>query len=170
MNIGMVHLLKMHIYVWVLVKEGEVLVILYHVIQIGDMTVGKSQASVTLYDSDDFGREGANPDHTYAIQPLVYESVNSNDVGVPFDGLTPDVEIIEDISNLGVLGEESDPLLKAALEAVAGNRSFSDYQTKAYWYNEFTETGASNPAYRRMYIEKLPETEGHKKRLDFDKK
>ena len=139
------------------------------VIQVGDETVGKSQASVTLYDSDDFGKENANPDHTYAIQPLVYESVNSRDVGVPFDGLKPDVEIIEDIANLGVLGEDSDPLLNAALETIAGIRSFTSDQTKRYWFDEFSEAGANNPAYRRMYIEKLPETEGQKKRLDLDK-
>lgn len=139
------------------------------VVTIGDMTVGKSQASVTLYDSPDFGREGANPDHKYAIQPLVYESVNANDVGVPFEGLEPDVEIIEDISNLGVLGEESDPLFKAALEVVAGNRSFIT-TTKSYWYNEFSESGFNNPSYRRMYIENLPEIPGQKKRLDLDKK
>ena len=140
------------------------------VIQIGDMTVGKSQASVTLYDSDDFGREGANPDHTYAIQPLVYESVNANDVGVPFDGLTPDVLIVEDISNMGVLGEESDPLLAEALNVIAGNRSYSADYSKSTWYREFSESGANNPAFRRMYIDKLPELPGIKKRLDLEKK
>jgi len=140
------------------------------VVKIGDVTVGKSQASVTLYDSSDFGRDGANPDHTYAIQPLVYESVNANDVGVPFDGLDPDFEIIEDIANLGVLGEKSDPLLNAALEAIAGNRSFSKNQTKAYWYKEFSESGMNSPTYRKMYIEKLPETSGQKKRLNLGEK
>ncbi|WP_300438888.1 S41 family peptidase [Christiangramia sp.] len=140
------------------------------VVQIGDKTVGKSQASVTLYDGPNFSRNGANPDHTYAIQPLVYESVNANDVGVPFDGLEPDVEIIEDISNLGVLGEESDPLLDVALDVVAGTRSFTIDRSKAYWFNEFSESGANSPAYRRMYIEDLPELPGLNKRLDFDKK
>src|SRR5690606_3991066 len=43
------------------------------VVQIGERTTGKFQASVTLYDSDDFGRSGANPGHTYAIQPLIYK-------------------------------------------------------------------------------------------------
>jgi len=139
------------------------------VVQVGDMTVGKSQASITLYDSEGFGREDANPDHTYAIQPLVYESVNANDVGVPFNGLTPDIEIIEDISNLGVLGESSDPLLNAALQDILGNRSFSPNRAKRFWYSEFSESGENSPAYRRMYIEKLPETEGRKKRLDLGK-
>lgn len=139
------------------------------VIKVGDMTTGKSQASVTLYDSDNFGRDGANPDHKYAIQPLVYESVNADDVGVPFEGLTPDVEIVEDIANMGVLGEESDPLLARALDAVAGNRGQSYDIFKGSWYEEFSESGAENPTYRRMYIDKLPEDNGLKKRINLDK-
>ncbi len=62
---------------------------------IGNTTTGKSQASVTLYDSSNFGRTNANPNHTYAIQPLVYESVNADDIVVPYDGIDPDVEIEE---------------------------------------------------------------------------
>lgn len=139
------------------------------VVIIGDMTVGKSQASVTLYDSDDFGRGNANPDHKYAIQPLVYESVNANNVGVPFDGLSPDIEITEDIGNLGVLGEVSDPLLSTAIEAVKGNRSVIGLQQKPNWYEGYSESGALSPSYQRMYTEDLPEIPGQKKRLDFEK-
>jgi C-terminal processing protease CtpA/Prc len=127
-----------------------------NVTTIGDESVGKSQASVTLYDSEGFGKEGANPEHKYAIQPLVYESVNSNDVGVPYSGLTPDVEIIEDIENLGVLGEISDPLLAAAIEAIKGmNKRF--YPQPASWYKEFKESDAGSPIYQKMYIDELPE-------------
>ncbi|MBT8319928.1 MAG: peptidase S41 [Gramella sp.] len=140
------------------------------VIKVGDETVGKSQASVTLYDSDNFGRSEANKDHTYAIQPLVYESVNANDVGVPFDGLTPDYEIVEDISNMGVLGEDSDPLLAEALAVISGNRSQSGSSYTKKWYEEFSESGSESPSYRRMYIDKLPIDEGLKKRLDLDEK
>ncbi|WP_298247756.1 S41 family peptidase [uncultured Christiangramia sp.] len=138
------------------------------VVTIGDQTVGKSQASVTLYDSSNFGRTGANPDHTYAIQPLVYESVNSNDVGVPFDGITPDTEIVESISDLGVLGEASDPLLNAALNVIAGNRGMISTQ-KEYWYNEFSESGVQKATYQKMYIDELPEIPGQNKRLEFSK-
>jgi len=140
------------------------------VVKVGDMTVGKSQASITLYDSSDFGREDANPDHTYAIQPLVYESVNANDVGVPFDGLDPDFEIIEDIGNLGQLGEESDPLLAAALDVIQGNRGFLNTISKNREYIEFSESGANKPTYRKMYIEELPESTKNKRKLNFDKK
>ena len=139
------------------------------VITVGDMTVGKSQASVTLYDSEDFGKEGANPDHKYAIQPLVYESVNAEDNGVPFDGLTPDTEIVESIYNLGALGETSDPLLKAALDVIAGNRGMIDNQ-KVNWYNEFSETGAQESTYQKMYIDELPAMPQQKRRLDLSKK
>ncbi len=139
------------------------------VIKVGTKTVGKSQASVTLYDSENFGRSDANPDHTYAIQPLVYESVNANDVGVPFDGLTPEVFIEEDIANMGILGEDSDPLLAEALNTILGNRSHSaDYSKQ--WYEEFSESGFDSPTFRRMYIDKLPEDDGLNKRLELDKK
>ena len=51
------------------------------VVQIGTATTGKFQASVTLYDSPNFGKSGANPGHKYAMQPLVLKSLNS--VGLP---------------------------------------------------------------------------------------
>ena len=90
---------------------------------IGNTTTGKSQASVTLYDSPNFGRTNANPDHKYAIQPLVYESVNANDIVVPYDGIEPDVEIEESLSNYGVLGDPSEPMLAAAINAITGKTS-----------------------------------------------
>lgn len=128
-----------------------------NVVTIGDESVGKSQASVTLYDSEDFGKDGANPKHKYAIQPLVYESVNANDVGVPYDGLTPDVEIVEDIENLGELGETSDPLLAAAIAKITGKMTKRPHSQPASWYNEFKESSAGKPLYQEMYIDKLPE-------------
>ncbi len=94
------------------------------VIQIGTTTLGKYQASITVYDSPDFGRNGANPNHTYAMQPLVLKSVNS--VGfTDFDnGLPPDITLEENIANLGVLGNAGEPLLAAAIDDILGSRSF----------------------------------------------
>ena len=42
---------------------------------IGTQTVGKQQGSITLYDSDNLLRSGdnLNPNHTYAMQPIVLE-------------------------------------------------------------------------------------------------
>lgn len=98
-----------------------------NVIHIGTTTEGKSQASITIYDSEDFGKEGANPNHTYAMQPLVAISVNKNDGQVPSTGLIPDIELEEDVTNLGVLGDENEPLLARALSEIGGGNRFIPY-------------------------------------------
>ncbi len=87
------------------------------VIQIGTNTTGKTQASITIYDSADFGRENANPNHTYAMQPLVANAVNKNDESVPGTGLIPSLgfELEEDPFNYGILGDVNETLLAAAL-------------------------------------------------------
>ena len=63
------------------------------VLHVGTLTVGKSQASITLYDSPNFTRTEADPRHTYAMQPLVAITVNKNDSQVPAQGLTPFIEL-----------------------------------------------------------------------------
>ncbi|MDG1794587.1 MAG: S41 family peptidase [Flavobacteriaceae bacterium] len=98
------------------------------VVQIGTNTNGKAQASVTIYDSPDFQREGANPNHLYALQPLVASTVNTDYLGVPFNGLTPDIEIRENVTNFGVLGDSNEPLLAAALAAIQSGRFAIDTQ------------------------------------------
>ncbi|MBR9847369.1 MAG: peptidase S41 [Algicola sp.] len=90
------------------------------VVQVGDNTTGKTQASITLYDSPNFGPQDINPTHTYAIQPLVANSINVNDEAVPANGLTPDIELIETPRNYGVLGNTNEPLLAAAILDIQG--------------------------------------------------
>ncbi|MEN3324340.1 S41 family peptidase [Mariniflexile soesokkakense] len=92
-----------------------------NVIHIGDFTTGKYQASTTLYDSDDFGREGANPNHAYAMQPLIFKSLNKVGNTDYDNGLTPDIQIKESYTNLGVLGDENETLLAAALANIEGS-------------------------------------------------
>jgi C-terminal processing protease CtpA/Prc len=89
------------------------------VTQIGDVTVGKNVGSVTLYDSPDFSANNRNPAHQYAMQPLVLKTANASGFGDYQTGLVPDVQLPEDVSNLGVLGETSDPLLQAALTYIS---------------------------------------------------
>ena len=96
-----------------------------NVIQIGTNTTGKSQASITAYDSPDLGREGANPNHTYAMQPLVAIGVNKNDEEVPSSGLVPTIELEENPFNYGVLGNENEPLLAAAIANILGTGRIS---------------------------------------------
>ncbi|MCK7589932.1 S41 family peptidase [Subsaxibacter sp. CAU 1640] len=93
------------------------------VIQIGGTTVGKSQASITVYDSPDLSRDNVNPNHTYALQPLVAISVNANDGQVPPTGIEPETtfEVIESPRNFGVLGDVNEPLLARAIQHISGN-------------------------------------------------
>ena len=93
------------------------------VIQIGDATVGKSQASITIYDSPNLQREGANPNHTYAMQPLVAITVNKDQDVVPSNGMgaTPGFAQRENPSNFGMLGDVNEPLLAIALADIQAN-------------------------------------------------
>ena len=119
------------------------------VIQVGESTRGKFQASITVYDSPDFGRQGANLGHTYAMQPLVLRSINSVGFTDYFDGFAPEVEIAEDFANLGALGDPNEPLLSAALDAISGTRIAAKYQTV-----QLKIVGDSNmfsPVYELMY-------------------
>ena len=87
------------------------------VIQIGTNTTGKTQASRTLYDSPNFERQGVNPSHTYAMQPLIANGLNKNDESVPGTGLTPSFgfEYEEYPLDYGILGEVDEPMLALAL-------------------------------------------------------
>lgn len=120
-----------------------------NVIQVGTTTRGKFQASITLYDSDNFGRQGANSGHTYAMQPLVLKSSNSVGFTDYHGGFSPEIEIEEEYSNLGVLGDENEPLFKAAIDNILGTRSAKNYNTL-----QLESVGNSkmfSPVYERMY-------------------
>ncbi|MDY8138895.1 S41 family peptidase [Aquimarina sp. 2201CG5-10] len=122
------------------------------VVQVGAASRGKFQASVTLYDSSNFARQGANPGHTYAIQPLVFRSLNSVGFTDFFGGFIPEIEVSEDFTNLGTLGDPNEPLLKAAIDDILGNRTSGKYNTL-----ELESVGNSNMfdfTDGRMYHEK----------------
>ena len=101
------------------------------VVQIGDTTVGKSQASQIIYDSSNLSRTNVNPSHTYALLPLIAITVNKNNTVVPSSGLIPDIEFEEKASNYGILGDVSEPLLQAALLAIEGSGRFAIEQNSS---------------------------------------
>ena len=91
------------------------------VVHIGDTTVGKSQASLTVYDSPGLtNKDGINPNHAYAMQPLVAISINKNDGVVPSSGIIPNISLIENAYNLGQFGDVTEPLLAAAIADIQG--------------------------------------------------
>ena len=90
-----------------------------NVIQIGEKTVGKNVGSITVYDYID-DEQTKNPDHTYAMQPIVLKIANNDGFADYTNGLLPDYFIEEDIQNMGILGTKNEPLLSEVLEIISG--------------------------------------------------
>ena len=105
-----------------------------NVVHIGTTTVGKNQGSVTLVDDPENGNvydpereEQINPDNQWALQPIVSRVENSEGFSDYSDGLVPDIELDEDVTNLGTLGDVNEPLLARAIQEITGvgaKRSF----------------------------------------------
>lgn len=126
---------------------------------IGKTTRGKQVGSITIYDSDNARRTGANlnSNHRYALQPLVLEISNKDGVNYP-DGIVPEsaefpgIDMGEDYENLGVLGERSDPLLEATLNYIAtGNKIFS--KTNTYNFKEIYNSKLAAPTRDNMFVD-----------------
>ncbi|WP_245583413.1 S41 family peptidase [Salinimicrobium terrae] len=134
-----------------------------NVVHVGENTTGKFQASVTLYDSEDFSKDKEiNKNHTYALQPLVLKSANANGISDYINGLDPDVELSENINNLGTLGDPNEPLLQAALNHIRGISQISaadaGQQKKAESNLKIIGDGEMfEPHYQRMYLDKVPD-------------
>ena len=103
------------------------------VVQIGDTTSGKNVGSMTVYDYID-NNSTKNPDHTFALQPIIFKVANSLDFSDYSDGLTPDAGLLlkEDIANLGVLGEVTEPLLALAIGQINGTSARSAIRTTEF--------------------------------------
>ncbi len=89
------------------------------VIHVGERTVGKNVGSITVYDYID-NEQTKNPDHTYAMQPIVLKIANNDGFADYSDGLSPDTDIEEDIRNLGVLGDSDERMLQAVISIITG--------------------------------------------------
>ena len=123
------------------------------VIQIGDFTTGKNVGSITLYDSPDFGREGRSAAHRYAMQPIVLKIVNKDGFGDYLGGLAPTYELPENLSNLGVLGNPSEPLLSTAIGLItADGRKVMPKPERRF--KHFKDTKSINGLQDQMYVDK----------------
>lgn len=92
-----------------------------NVVQIGDVTTGKNVGSVTLYDSPSFSKTNSSSKHRYAMQPIVLKIVNKVGFGDYINGLEPTIELKEDFGNLGVIGDNNEPLLNLAINTIIGS-------------------------------------------------
>ena len=94
-----------------------------NVVLIGNTTYGKNVGSITVYDYID--NEGTkNPNHTYAMQPIVLKIANSVGFADYANGLDPDIEFSERATDLGVLGTPNEPLLSIALSQISGSGKY----------------------------------------------
>ncbi len=90
---------------------------------VGTETAGNNTGSITLYNSEDYDFALRNETHTVALQPVVLSFFNKDDQTYE-NGFIPNVSICpnEDILDLGVLGERTEPILDRVLEYVtSGN-------------------------------------------------
>lgn len=123
-----------------------------NVIQIGDKTTGKNVGSITLYDSPTFAKKDVNSSHKYAMQPIVLKIVNKDGFGDYTAGIAPNIEVIEDHGNLGVLGDVNEPLLSVALENISINGRMKP-RTPSTTERDLIDSKALNPLRTEMYVE-----------------
>lgn len=126
------------------------------VVQIGTITVGKNDGSITLYDSPTFGTNNRNPNHRYAMQPLVLKIADKNGNGEYQDGLEPTIVQSENVGDLGILGDQNEPYLNTAINDILANGRMGNR------YIEYRDLQVENSKSMRklsneMYIEKIPE-------------
>lgn len=128
------------------------------VVQIGDFTTGKNVGSITLYDSPDFGRDGRSTLHKYAMQPIVLKIVNKNGFGdYQINGLQPDYELLEDLGNLGQLGNTAEPLLSTAIGLItAAGRGL--HRSPDLRFRPFGDSKSIDGLRDQMYVDKRLKT------------
>ncbi|WP_088322753.1 S41 family peptidase [Polaribacter tangerinus] len=126
---------------------------------VGTQTVGKQVGSITLYDSDNLFKSGANLNskHSYAMQPLVFEIKNKNNKNYP-EGIIPEtnftgINMAENIANLGELGNEDEPLLARTIQYITTGLKGSAKQKVYYQTTEIYNSKLATPANNTMYKE-----------------
>ena len=104
-----------------------------NVVQIGTTTYGKYQASITLYDSENFSNQNVNRSHSYALQPLVLKTLNVNGVTDYYNGINPDYEYEERAFDMGQIGDLNEPMLNFTLDIIDSKISL-DLKTELFEY------------------------------------
>lgn len=124
-----------------------------NVVTVGAQTSGKYTASITVYDSENFNREGANPNHTWAMQPIVLEVINKlgeNDK----DGFEPTIANPENLNSLGELGDLTEPLLARAIASITNSGKFIPTLSKTQNLKRFSDSKQLSVLGNTMYVEK----------------
>ena len=133
------------------------------VVQIGDKTRGKNEFSVTLVDDRENnyiyspGRvDQIKPDNQWAIQPLLGRNENAEGFSDYTDGLIPNIELQENISNLGAFGDIDEPLLARAIQAITGTTTAKSNFSSVFPLETITSSKMHTPIKDNMYVTDLP--------------
>jgi len=126
------------------------------VVQIGETTIGKNVGSFTVYDSPTFTKSKVNPNHKYAMQPLVLKISNSDGFGDYTSGLTPTYLEPEYVTSYGVLGEVNEPLLAAAISKITGATAKRIQDNEKLVLPYFSDSKKINGIRNEMYLETAP--------------
>ncbi|WP_435262969.1 S41 family peptidase [Tenacibaculum sp. nBUS_03] len=91
---------------------------------VGRQTSGNNTGSIILYNSEDYDFENRNIKHTFALKPIVLKFLNK-DKETYDNGFAPNIELCpnEDVLNLGVLGENTDPILNRVINYISNGSS-----------------------------------------------
>jgi len=129
---------------------------------IGNQTIGNNTGRITLYNSIDYDSIGKSPNHTFALQPVVLTFENNDDQGYA-NGISPEIQLcsVENFLHLGVLGENSDPILNNTLNYITtgsvGITPPCNVNNFIYLYNSIS---AQRPADNGMFFKQdLPNTD-----------
>jgi len=126
-----------------------------NVVQIGDVTIGKNVGSITLYDSPTFvSKSGINPNHKYAMQPIVLKIVNKLNVGDYTTGIEPTTSLPEHLDSLGILGQTDEPLLNEAINQIIANGKKAPVQ-EGIITRDFMDSKSIDPLRTEMYLDPL---------------
>ncbi|MFK5878769.1 MAG: S41 family peptidase [Flavobacteriaceae bacterium] len=120
---------------------------------IGTKTEGKTVGSITLYDSNNYGREGVNPSHTWAMQPIVLEIQNMVGENSP-EGFVPRILFPEDFGNLGLIGEVDEPLLERAISFITTGNRIVPSSNENILSREFSGSKANTRFGSNMFVDK----------------
>jgi C-terminal processing protease CtpA/Prc len=124
------------------------------VVNIGWNTAGKYVASATIKDWDANGV--VNPNHKWAMQPIIVKTTNSLGISDFVNGLIPDISIKEDIANLLPFGDQNETLLKSVISNLKGATlaPVESKSAKIGWVDVY-DSQDHKPFAKQMYIAPL---------------
>lgn len=123
------------------------------VITIGTNTYGKYVGSMTIKDYDSLGN--VNPNHKWALQPIVMKATNAAGVSDYVNGFAPTVKVEEDITNLLPFGDANETLLKTTIDYITGNPTRKSYKSgSGIQLENIADSKDFIPHLKEMYFKK----------------